>query len=503
MTLWKTILFLLVVAVVYAVTNKTPETISTNPPDDHNVVVDDAPKSDDIPKKTEPVKVESASDRLERYVKTLAALRQKNQDSNIGSAAGSGLALTPLPTKDLMAHFDAAQGITLDGKNVSSWADQSGKGHDAVQDAKKKRPSLISACGTKYVQFTGKEMLSLPEMAGHSNDVAIFVVCQMDMVEGRKNQVILGLKGSKARFNFMTLHKGGSSLVKAKNFISSIPVGTSLMALGFNSGGMASTIFCGAESEQGPAVKTVQFAGGGAIGAMEGVLAPFSGLIRAIVIYGAKQTPAAVKRIRDHLSEVYGCCARDEDTFICCDGDSLTQAKAVLNEGYDRQLALLFKTQPKITNVAIGGQSVASMATNAFDVVDREVIQNLAYSKQIVILWGGSNDIEGADTAYNIKRNARGWIEGRQTLGTKTVILTILPRADLNPECEKIRLEFNEWIRAGTSGADLVVDVASDPRLQDPKVLTYFAPDHIHLNAAGQGIIAAHVKLALESLRPN
>lgn len=58
------------------------------------------------------------------------------------------------------------------------------------------------------------------------------------------------------------------------------------------------------------------------------------------------------------------------------------------------------------------------------------------------------------------------WISGRKTVGFKTVILTMTPHgqsAGVGPSANYITKSaaFNAWVRAGSSGADYILDIAA------------------------------------------
>ena len=78
--------------------------------------------------------------------------------------------------------------------------------------------------------------------------------------------------------------------------------------------------------------------------------------------------------------------------------------------------------------------------------------------------------------------------------------MTTITRADsfAGPVFEPHRQELNSLIRANwESFADLLIDVAADPRLGPlgaERNLAYFTPDRVHLNNTGYGLVAAIVR---------
>ncbi len=49
--------------------------------------------------------------------------------------------------------------------------------------------------------------------------------------------------------------------------------------------------------------------------------------------------------------------------------------------------------------------------------------------------------------------------------------------------------DYNNWLRAGNSGADFIIDLAAHPFLSDAANTTYFQGDGVHTNSTGQSVI--------------
>lgn len=407
-----------------------------------------------------------------------------------------------LPTDDLVAHFDASTGVTITGSGVSQWNDQSGQDNHATQGTDANRPEFLTIGGKDSLVFDGaNHYLSFPAIGGTSNDFCAFFVAQVQEYDTDAHEIPLNIYGTSTNLNFLVNTATGSSKIKVRNYDSGLRVGTSLIPYGVNSGASETTVYVGKESATGEVLTEVLFESGGVIGALNvGPSFHFDGIIRALVIYSAEQSAANITAIRDYLTTTYECVSRTEDRFILCEGDSLTKGNAAPNEGYDRQLALLYATQPKITNVGVGGQSLSTMTSNAVSISDVELSRNSEYTNQIAVLWGGTNDIVGGGSLGDLQTNMLSWVSGRQAAGAKVVVLTIIPRSDNSAAEDLVRLAFNEWILTGATGADAIANVNADSRLQDPTDGTYFKADEVHLIAAGHAIVADYVKAAIDSL---
>lgn len=416
-----------------------------------------------------------------------------------------------LPTSGLIGDFRASAGLTITGSGISQADDHSGQGNHATQPDDSLRPTYLTISGRDYMSFDGTQCLELPALTGNSKGCCIFVVGQAKEFSNEANELTVFLNDGTNNFNCLVKFNSGgqgSSQIRFRNFSTGKYVGTSLMPYGINGGTSSSTAYVGSESAVGPALETlgaaVGFSQGGLIGAFLDDDTPsffFNGLISAVVIYDEEKTATEIEQIRDYLSSTYKCCSRTEDRFILCEGDSLTKGNAAPNEGYDEQLGRLYATEPKIVNAATGGDTLAVMMGQT-GVVDTEFSRNSAYSNKLAILWAGSNDISVSGTLADLQSNATSWVAGRKALGAKVVILTTIARSDFDATKNGVRTAYNDWIKAGSSGADAVADVASDARLQDPTDTTYYRDDEVHLVAAGQSVVAGYVKAAIDSLDP-
>lgn len=85
-----------------------------------------------------------------------------------GEAAGGGVLWNPTMISGCKVWLRADKGVTLNGSNVSSWADQSGNGHNAVQATAAKQPAY-SASGLNSrpgITFDGSDdCLRIPVMS--------------------------------------------------------------------------------------------------------------------------------------------------------------------------------------------------------------------------------------------------------------------------------------------------------------------------------------------------
>lgn len=76
----------------------------------------------------------------------------------MGAGASNGNSFSPNKLPNLSLWLRSDLGITLNGSNVSSWADQSGNGRDFTQGTAAAQPAYVSSGGAKnrpYLDFDG------------------------------------------------------------------------------------------------------------------------------------------------------------------------------------------------------------------------------------------------------------------------------------------------------------------------------------------------------------
>lgn len=131
---------------------------------------------------------------------------------------------------------------------------------------------------------------------------------------------------------------------------------------------------------------------------------------------------------------------------------------------------------------------------------------------QVVIIWGGTNNLTNATTTYN---NIKSYCTARQAVGWKCIILTILPRtqAGISPSFETLRQSVNASLRAdfptatahaniytGASYADYLIDIGSDATIgvAGSELNTTYYLDKVHLANTGCAVAADYVKKAIQ-----
>ena len=189
---------------------------------------------------------------------------------------------------------------------------------------------------------------------------------------------------------------------------------------------------------------------------------------------------------------------------VVFDGDSLTTGiGAAAGQDYPTQCLALINQGLTKTNVAANGQTIPGMAADAAAQID--VLYDAARSRNVLVIWGGENDLYGGASAADTITALSGSCTARRAAGWKVVVLTLLPCSytDTPAGYEAARQAVNTSIRANwATYADRIADIAANTTIGDAgdeENTTYYA-DRLHMTAAGYAIVAGIVKTAIESL---
>jgi lysophospholipase L1-like esterase len=185
--------------------------------------------------------------------------------------------------------------------------------------------------------------------------------------------------------------------------------------------------------------------------------------------------------------------------LLITEGSSSTEGYGIINE-YPRQLAVLFGGNYykhgaslildsnniwAIRNVGNSGDTMIQMtAQYATQVLP---FYNPFLSVNYLTLQAGSNDIANGRTAAALKNDVAAYVARAKADGFVVGVCTVFHR--VGNDVGKVS-DYNNWLLAGNSGANFVVDLAAHPFLSNAANTTYFVGDGIHTNNAGQAVIA-------------
>ena len=179
---------------------------------------------------------------------------------------------------------------------------------------------------------------------------------------------------------------------------------------------------------------------------------------------------------------------------IVMEGDSLTV-------GLGNRLCSAYQTG-NCVNSGIVGRRVDEMRVTARSDVDNQLGSG---NNDVVILWGGTNDLwqkfhspDAATNAVAIYQQIVAFVQERRDAGWDRVYVMTLP--PMNQAFVVGTEPLNDLIRANSAGADGVIDVGTDPRLADPFNPAVRAPDGVHFGDGGRAVVMEHIFATLATL---
>ena len=186
---------------------------------------------------------------------------------------------------------------------------------------------------------------------------------------------------------------------------------------------------------------------------------------------------------------------------ILFDGDSISAgAGASPAQHPDAQFVRALGHPARLWNSAASGRPVSDCLRLFQANVAPHIVPGAKFN--LIVFHAGDNEIrQGRDAAATYKAFT-AYVAAAHRQGWKLVVSTELPRPDFPPTRESELDAYNRILLANRAGADAVVDLGTEPRLtdlHDRVVSGWYAPDSVHLNDAGYGIMT---RLLVTATRP-
>lgn len=397
---------------------------------------------------------------------------------------------TLLPTANLVGRYEPP-GMTQSGGAMTGWTDTSGLGNNITDIAS--APSVVTALGLTVLRFTA-DRINLPaSLSFNARAMSAYLVIRRNSLSS--SQFVFGAGATTVASigwasNEVNLNSGGNRFTSIRS--------------GFNRaliGGRWNTSNIRAILDGELATLTVASAAtqaGGAVGIFpSGNVGIYTGDVEAVFLYSAALSDPDLAQLRAYCVENYKVGAADLSNVYVMEGDSLTAGFGISDpawNGWCPQWEFLHDSAPKWHHRAVTGQTIETMLAQAPTEIDVVIGQNPQFTDKTAVIWGGSNDVASDRSSSAILTDLQAWISGRITAGfTRLVVFTIPPSVQFTAPREAVRTTVNASIRAnfGAWGADVLVDVAADPLLDDYSDLTYYQADGTHFNATGAGVVAA------------
>lgn len=404
------------------------------------------------------------------------------------------------------------------GSSLGTWADASTNARDATQATAGSKPTMQTRGGVKVVRFDGNDFLTVPSsLSLNTRTFTLFVVVYPNL---RHNTSPAAYFGSQTASVFVSLMDRLSNPTQwnggLQTFTNGPVAGDAAPYVVSNYMGKV-----GGSDRYAPAVLMLQLTAsqslyrsngldysntavasatmtGGTLGAFNGGTF-FNGDLYAAGIF--ESMPDADRdTVYSSLLTKYGYTYTNSQGLIVPMGDSLTQgvtSTSQLNE-YPSQLIGLLNTDGKpyqLYNDARSGARIQHVSARLPVYVTPKY--SASRTKNIAVLWVGSNDISNSVTGSQAYTDLSAVISSLKATGWTVAVLTMLPRTDVSGTKETERGNFNTAIVGNAGGADYVVNLGSVANLQTPSNTTYFAADAIHLTDTGYGLVAQAVHDAI------
>lgn len=185
-------------------------------------------------------------------------------------------------------------------------------------------------------------------------------------------------------------------------------------------------------------------------------------------------------------------------------GDSLTDGHS--STSYLSQLSGLSQTWT-VTNFGVGSLEMRGMEAEITGILQETDSVNNA--RNLVLLWGGTNDLCGAGTLVNATTTFNRLLATTQkihALGAKVIWLDMISRTGNGfgaATCDSLKDSYNALMRKWAQfGADGFVDLGEDTGFgaDGTNSGASFNADHVHLTSAAQGVVAGYVSSAINML---
>lgn len=205
--------------------------------------------------------------------------------------------------------------------------------------------------------------------------------------------------------------------------------------------------------------------------------------------------------------------------LVAFTGDSLTlgvgHGTVSSSQTYPAQTLSLLSNPRGYCLAAQTGKTIDQIATAWGAGIDALYLATGRTGPQVCSYWAGTNDCELGTAGSAIFADYKSKLGARKTRGWKVLCFSIMNNAGFSSGNVTEQGNFNTAIRAdftvatsnahvfkantGTTYADYLIDVQSEPNLQTTSNTTYFS-DGTHLTSVGYGIVAGDVKTALNLL---
>lgn len=422
---------------------------------------------------------------------------------------------TPADIPNLVFHTDARSGVYVDagttpctdGQTVYQWNDDSGEGNHLAQSYAGARPTYRATGlnGLPSVEYGEDIFMATASFLDDTFDTAASMFFIGDPTAGYVSPALgssgyhIGNEGALCRFDCDGL---GVPVVERSGVQEAS--GVRIVGVSYD-GAILRTMVNG---------HLIKYERTGDLG-LSGILYSgrypvltqwYRGYISELYLWKQALDDSQMRGMCNYLLSEWSLSLPSPRQAICCCGDSLTYYTGSNSYVWPLDIAGAMGLAAQSFSIrATPGVMLSWLVYTGDTFIDPMI--DLNADTRLNVIWAGTNDCAFGDSGATVYAAMQSYCADRRAAGwNKILVLTMLPRsaAGDDADTETNRQAFNTLLRAGWSGfADALCDVAADSRIGDygdEEDATYYAGDNVHLNEAGQGIIADPVQPYIESL---
>lgn len=397
--------------------------------------------------------------------------------------------LPPLPTANLIAHYDAGLGVTTSAGRVTSWADQSSNGRDATEATS--GPYVdTDAFGRANIRFASADstFLAIGGYTFDARNLSVFLACR------GAGGVIFGLQNYSAAAGHLRTSGSPAHYYSVTRDLDFLPIANP-MSLGFAS---SPTGVTGYTNIADGALKSAVTADADCLGAWLGRLASTYGtmaLYEAVIYQGAVDLVTA-DAVRDYLAAKHDLRTTAYVQGVTFEGDSITAGSgqsAPLTGAFPMQVVRPGTEDWRVASLGTSGANLTTLTDRA---AATDAYLGLS-SRNVLAVLIGRNDITAADNSAAVYSSLVTYVQARVTAGWEVWVGTLIASgASSQPTIDALNAKIRGTSGNGIvvdAGADRVIDFAALPEFADTAAATnttYYQGDATHPTAAGAALMA-------------
>lgn len=402
---------------------------------------------------------------------------------------------------------DAGTTPITNGGTIQQWNDLSGDTNHMVQATANSRPYWYSDPSEPFplVRFPRNDATSARVIAKASSPtldrgaMSVFAVARHDGSQGSTSGSSMFLFGGGTTGTYGSIEVGqpgypsprctyrlGVTSSFAAYTTNRVP--NSLCFQGISCGAASTTAYLDDKSSTNGTVYGSGTSTGWALGAATNALgSPWYGDVVGLFVFTSALSAGNVATLKTYCQNRWNLPTITYNVVF--EGDSLTSgvSTTLSNRVLSWQAGL--PRDYRTHCVARAGETLSNMVSDFSTQVHPCFDSSLGSRKNVLVVWGGTNDISGSSGA-TVYASYASYCRTARANGWRVVAVTMLPRNTGGNETN--RTDFNTLLRAGWSGfADALADVDACSAINTVALTAgrYYESDRIHLSEEGNRLV--------------